>query len=524
MLFLAMPGSSRANTIIVNTLDSGSQLAPLCTLEDAVKAANSHAMQNGCGPGNGSDEILFSVTGTIFTDDTLVVADHILVIVGPNIGCTGAGPCGVTIDGGGTHRIFDTENSGSNDLFAMEGLTLADGFAPAASSGGGAIFANGMELEINNCLLVNNKSAGPTTPDFGGLGGAIFGKAGTIEIVNSTLANNTAVKSSPAGSEGGAIFSLGATLKITNSTISGNKEDFGAVVPGIGNAFFKGTILANNANSNCIVNDPTDLGFNIEDDASCGFNPAISKNSTDPKLDPAGLKNNGGPTETLALESGSPAIAFDKDCTDQESPADTLATDQRFFGRFDSPGSCSSGAYEFNALVPIVLVPKSERVQIARSSKPNSDKVNMAFTFIDNGTVELCDAGNDALFGVEVALAQGTCAHLSSFGLELTLFPFTIHTVNNQSYGTLFTPLSPAGTLSARIVQIPPPDMSCSESTLNIEVAGINTATYGLTGTNPFALIISDGDGNTGCFDINNAIVGNQIPTPGHGVRRGTRR
>jgi hypothetical protein len=73
-------------------------------------------------------------------------------------------------------------------------------------------------------------------------------------------------------------------------------------------------------------------------------------------------------------------------------------------------------------------------------------------------------------------------------------------------------------------VQIPPPDISCSESTLNIEVAGINTATYGLTGTNPFALIISDGDGNTGCFDINNAIVGNQIPTPGHGVRRGTRR
>ncbi|MFZ2063250.1 MAG: hypothetical protein WAU82_19740 [Candidatus Binatus sp.] len=38
-LFVAMAGLARANTITVNTLDSGSQPAPLCTLEDAVTAA-----------------------------------------------------------------------------------------------------------------------------------------------------------------------------------------------------------------------------------------------------------------------------------------------------------------------------------------------------------------------------------------------------------------------------------------------------------------------------------------------------
>ena len=32
VLFLAMAGLARANTITVNTLDSGSQPAPLCTL------------------------------------------------------------------------------------------------------------------------------------------------------------------------------------------------------------------------------------------------------------------------------------------------------------------------------------------------------------------------------------------------------------------------------------------------------------------------------------------------------------
>jgi hypothetical protein len=37
------------------------------------------------------------------------------------------------------------------------------------------------------------------------------------------------------------------------------------------------------------------------------------------------------------------------------------------------------------------------------------------------------------------------------------------------------------------------------------------------------SLIDIEGDA-AGCFDITNAIVGNQIPTPGHGVRRGVRR
>jgi hypothetical protein len=529
LLLLVFPRLARANDIFVNTLETESQPAPLCTLEDAVAAANTQMAVNGCGPGSGKDRIMFEVLGTIFTDDTLVIVDPVLHIIGPGLPCSGAGPCGITIDGGGTHQIFDTENSATNDLFEVQGLTLTDGFAPGASSGGGAIFANGTELEVNDCLLVNNKALGPTTPDFGGLGGAIFGKAGTVEIVNSTLANNTAVKSSPDGSEGGAIFSIGATLKITNTTISGNKEDFGAVVPKV--ASFKGTILANNANSNCIVNNPTDLGFNVEDDSSCNFNPAISKNNTDPKLDPDGVENNGGPTGTIALESGSPAIAFDKDCTDQESPKNTLHSDQRLYSRVNSPGSCSSGAYEFGALAPIVLVPKSERLQIVHSSSPQSDMVNTAFTFIDNGppSPPNCDTGDDnALNGIEVGIVDGTCATASLNSGLFVILQFVPHVVNHQIYGTefFFVPGPFGGNVSARIVQLPPPAGACGEWTLNLELSGLNLALDGLTnpGPGPFALIIVDGDGNEGCFDINNAIVGSQIPPPKHGVRRRVRR
>jgi hypothetical protein len=39
------------------------------------------------------------------------------------------------------------------------------------------------------------------------------------------------------------------------------------------------------------------------------------------------------------------------------------------------------------------------------------------------------------------------------------------------------------------------------------------------------ALSLADIYGDAaGCFDVTNAIVGNQIPTPGHGARRGVRR
>jgi hypothetical protein len=55
---------------------------------------------------------------------------------------------------------------------------------------------------------------------------------------------------------------------------------------------------------------------------------------------------------------------------------------------------------------------------------------------------------------------------------------------------------------------------------VNIEVAGIDSS--GL-GNGPFALVLSNPDGDQGRFDITNAIVGNQLPTP-RKVRRGVRR
>jgi hypothetical protein len=47
----------------------------------------------------------------------------------------------------------------------------------------------------------------------------------------------------------------------------------------------------------------------------------------------------------------------------------------------------------------------------------------------------------------------------------------------------------------------------------------------GLTDGNPFALVLTDGSGAvSGCIDIDDAIVGNQITPPTRVVRSGARR
>ena len=117
----------------------------------------------------------------------------------------------------------------------------------------------------------------------GGLGGAIFGLTGDITIVNSTIANNSAVTGT-SGSEGGAIWAT-STMEITASTISGNTADAGGGYFNAPGPSLKGTIWSNNTNSNCLSTPPTDLGFNISDDGSCGFG-VTGSNNTNPRLLP----------------------------------------------------------------------------------------------------------------------------------------------------------------------------------------------------------------------------------------------
>jgi hypothetical protein len=140
-------------------------------------------------------------------------------------------------------------------------------------------------------------------------------------------------------------------VTVTNATFDGNSGPFGGAINTLDTVYLKGTILADSGGGNCI-GEISDGGYNLADDGSCGFGSPTSQNNVadaDLNLDPNGLQNNGGPTQTIALLAGS--VAIDQipvvDCTGQSDPPVQLTTDQRGVLRPQGP-ACDIGAYEYD--------------------------------------------------------------------------------------------------------------------------------------------------------------------------------
>ncbi len=96
------------------------------------------------------------------------------------------------------------------------------------------------------------------------------------------------------------------------------------------------TIVTADTGTACAPGTPLVSGaHDLDDDGTCGFGTPGDKSGVDPLLGP--LQNNGGPTDTRALGTGSPAI-------DAGDPAHCIAADQRGTGRL---GTCDIGAFEY---------------------------------------------------------------------------------------------------------------------------------------------------------------------------------
>jgi hypothetical protein len=108
------------------------------------------------------------------------------------------------------------------------------------------------------------------------------------------------------------------------------------------NATLLNTLLAANSPSNC-TGVVIDAGHNLSSDPSCAFTGPASGNNTDPKI--GALTYNGGPTLTIPLLPGSPAI-------DAGDPVLFPPVDQRGFAR-PLGFAPDIGAYEFG--LPVKL-------------------------------------------------------------------------------------------------------------------------------------------------------------------------
>src|SRR3989304_997819 len=106
---------------------------------------------------------------------------------------------------------------------------------------------------------------------------------------------------------------FGAKELLTNTTIVGNSSPSGGGIfnhlsSAAATQILLNSVIAANPGGNCVVLDGlsdsiSDGGYNLDDGTSCGFSIANnSPSNTNPLLDPAGLKNNGGSTQTIALQ------------------------------------------------------------------------------------------------------------------------------------------------------------------------------------------------------------------------------
>jgi len=231
---------------------------------------------------------------------------------------------------------------GSDGTLTVTNSTFSDN--PAAGNSGGGIYSSttgslavtdstfsgnsaaiGGGIRSDGTLTVTNSTFSENIASHSG--GGIYNGSGTLTVTNSTFSGNSSAN-------GGGIRSVG-TLTVTNSTFSENSGTGGGIENvSPGTATLRNTIVANSFGANC-SGGITDGGGNLQHPGTtCG----ALITSADPKLDP--LQDNGGPTETMALQGLSPAI-------DNAVLANCPATDQRGVSRPQPAlGDCDIGAFE----------------------------------------------------------------------------------------------------------------------------------------------------------------------------------
>jgi hypothetical protein len=240
--------------------------------------------------------------------------------------------------GGGIYNI------GFSTTLTVRNSTLSGNSASGYAASGGGIYNNGGTLTVTGSTLSGNSATGGNQAQGGGIGN----NSGTVRVSDSTLSGNSAYA-------GGGIAATG-TLTVSDSTLSGNSAIlYGGGIESGGNvALTNVTLTANRANTNGgsigggglsvasggpqpvlhntliagnfrgatgtarddvygILNPSGDYNLIGDGTGMTGLNDGVNGNlvgSADNPIDPllGPLVDNGGPTLTHALLSGSPAI------------------------------------------------------------------------------------------------------------------------------------------------------------------------------------------------------------------------
>ena len=282
------PFPVQAASIEVTTELDTDAVDGVCSLREAIIAADGDAIRNECIAGSGDDTITFAAGVETIT-------------LGSNLPNT-TDVAGLTIEGG---EVVTIDGDGSRPFPANTGsVTLNDLTVTGAAAGavnGGAI-ANFGTLTINNTTLSGNMTdaAGGAIANFGTLtinngvisdntaavsGGGIFNDGGTVTITDSTIGPDNV-----AGSGGGISNFSSGTTTIIESTISGNSSNSsgGGIANGSGQVtLLRTTVGPGNtaqdgggiySSSGLTLTNSTVSGNSATDDGGGIFSPAGTTN------------------------------------------------------------------------------------------------------------------------------------------------------------------------------------------------------------------------------------------------------
>ena len=352
LLFFSPLAAHAATFVVTSIADTGgSTCGTTCTLRQAIGAANANTTD--------ADIITFAsnVRGNI---DLTTIDDggggkgpSALALLGPT-DIQGPGADVLNVRGvGNTFRLLRV-TSGVNAT--VSGLTLSGASSPnsggaiyndagsltlvgcaisgnTAGSFGGGIYSGNAGLTVRNCTISGNTSnrSGSGSGTGGGITSSGSSNGSSLTLSNSTISGNSVPNSNGGGNGGGILADT--NLSIFNCTIAGNSAAGGGSASGVisgGSLSINNSIVAANSNNNTqpdIVREAgsvTSGGYNlIGNPGGIAFNGAGDQKGTaatplNPQI--GALANNGGPTQTHALRTGSPAI---------DAGNSALATDQR---------------------------------------------------------------------------------------------------------------------------------------------------------------------------------------------------
>ena len=351
-----------------------------------------------------------------------------------------------TISGNSVSKFIQAKGGGvfSNGPLTVTRSTISGNSVAGIEAGAGGIVSQDPYMTMTDSVVSGNSSTG-------GAGGmSILG--GTL--TNMTVSGNTAVQG------GGGIFSSEHLLIMSQCTVSGNTtHGNGGGIYAISGIDLTNTIVAHSTGQDIAVGGGTTLrGMNLIDDGSAtGPNVIVA----DPLLAP--LENYGGPTQSMALLPGSPAI--------DAAGASTVVTDQRGvsraqgtapdIGAFESQGftiNATSGSGQSAAKGATFSAPLVATVTPVNSLEPvvggtitfhspssgASATVGGPVTIASDGTASVVATANnvDGSYNVTADASGIASSAIWGLGNGTTLLVFSNLQSHDITYGTSSTTLS----------------------------------------------------------------------------------